>query len=366
MGKLAGLAAAAGALASAGAAHAATLEIQNAAVRVVVIPEARADVSVTVVHANPRLPLKVSTGPLGEVIVDGGLGYGWFWQRPVTCGPAGPGGWMDVWGVGPVAYEDLPQVVARVPLDAQVRSTAAVFGAISAANNLDLDNASCGEWVVDNVRDRLSVRNSGSGRVRAGEAGEMALAASGSGSILTRAAVRGLDARVSGSGGVRVEQASGPVQARVSGSGDIEMAARRRNWRRARPDRAASSSTASPKMCRAIFQGRAKCRWARSPRASASASAAAAALPWASSPASSARASAAPARSASPKATPATWTQRSPAPAASPSTAWPMRCGPAPPAPEASASGACWGHWTRAPRARAGSLSLAADCARVD
>jgi hypothetical protein len=222
MGKLAGLAAA-GVLASAGAAHAATLEIQNAALRVVVIPEARADVSVTVVHANPRLPLKISTGPFGEAIVDGGLGYGWFWQRPVTCGPAGPGGWMHVWGVGRVAYEDLPQVVARVPLDAQVRSTAAVFGAIAPANNLDLDNASCGEWVVDNVRDRLSVRNSGSGRVRAGEAGEMALATSGSGSILTRAAVRGLDARVSGAGGVRVEQASGPVQARVSGSGGIEI-----------------------------------------------------------------------------------------------------------------------------------------------
>ena len=223
MGRLAGLAAAAGALAGAGAAHAATLEIQSAAVRVVVIPEARQDVSVTVVHANPRLPLRVSTNPLGETVVDGGLGYGWFWQRPVSCGPAGPGGWMDVFGIGRVAYEDLPQVVARVPLDAQVRSDAAVFGAIAPANSLDLNNASCGEWVVDNVRDRLSVRNSGSGRVRAGAAGEMALATSGSGAIITRAAARALDARVSGSGGVRVEQASGPVQARVTGSGDIEI-----------------------------------------------------------------------------------------------------------------------------------------------
>jgi hypothetical protein len=223
MGKMAGLAAAAGALASAGAAHAATLEIQNAAVRVVVIPEERADVSVTVVHANPRLPLKVLTGPLGEAVVDGGLGYGWFWQRPVTCGPAGPGGWMDVFGVGRVAYEDLPQVVARVPMDAHVRSGAAVFGAVAAADSLDLDSAGCGEWVVDDVRHQLSVRNSGSGRVRAGTAGEMALSASGSGSIATRAAARGLDARVSGSGGLRIERASGPVQARVSGSGDIEI-----------------------------------------------------------------------------------------------------------------------------------------------
>src|SRR5579864_7027314 len=146
MGRLAGLAAAAGALASAGGAHAATLEIQNAALRVVVIPEARQDVSVTVAHANPRLPIKVWTDPLGAVVVDGGLGFGWLGGRPVSCGPAGPGGWMNVWGVGRVAYEDLPEVVARVPLDAQVRSSAAVFGAISPADRLALDNASCGAW----------------------------------------------------------------------------------------------------------------------------------------------------------------------------------------------------------------------------
>jgi hypothetical protein len=222
-GKWMGLAAAAGALVSAGGAHAAALEIQNAAVRVVVIPEARSDVSVTVVHANPRLPLQVSTGLNGDVIVDGGLGFGWFGGRPVSCGPAGPGGWMNVWGVGRVAYEDLPQIVARVPMDAQVRSGAAVFGAIGAANRLDLGTAGCGDWVVADVRDRLAVRNSGSARVRTGAAGEMALSMSGSGAIYSLSAARGLDASVSGSGGVRVGQASGPVQARVSGSGGIEV-----------------------------------------------------------------------------------------------------------------------------------------------
>jgi hypothetical protein len=220
-----GLAATAGAIASAGAAHAATLDIRNAALRVVVIPEARTDVSVTVVRTNPKLPLTVYNAPSGAVVVDGGLSPFWFLGgRPVSCGPSGPGGWMSVWGVGRVAYEDLPEVVARVPMDARVRSSAAVFGAISQADRVDLDSSNCGEWVVGDVRDRLAVRTSGSARVRTGNAGQMALSVSGSGRVATRAAANGLDADVSGSGGVRVEQASGPIRADISGSGGIEIA----------------------------------------------------------------------------------------------------------------------------------------------
>ncbi len=214
---------AAAALVGTGASHAATLEIRNAAVRVVVVPEARSDVSVTVTHANPRLPLKVGTGLDGRIIVDGGLQWGWF-GRSIRCGPARPGGWMDVGGIGRVAYEDLPEVVARVPMDARVASYAAVFGAVGPADGLDLSASSCGSWAIANVRGPLTIENSGSAQIRAGDAGAMVLRQSGSGEIQTLVAANGLDVRISGSGDIAVARASGPVEAGVSGSGALRVA----------------------------------------------------------------------------------------------------------------------------------------------
>lgn len=210
-------------LAAATSASAASLDIRNAALRVVVIPEARSDVSVTVLKANPRLPLRVLTGPGGETVIDGDRLAGWFGWPPIVCEGAAPNAAVHVVGVGRVAYDDLPQVVVRVPMDAQVAAGGAVFGAISASNRLALDVSGCGEWTVGNVHDRLAVHNSGSAKVRTGMAGLMALRVSGSGLVSTRAAAGGLDAAVSGSGAVVVEQASGPIHARGSGSGDIQI-----------------------------------------------------------------------------------------------------------------------------------------------
>lgn len=223
MARWVGLAAAAGALASASAAHAATLQIQNAAVRVVIVPEARSDVSVTITHVNPRLPLKITTGLDGDVTVDGGLGWGWF-GAPISCGPAGPGGWMIVWGRGRFAYEDLPEVVVKAPLDARVASNAAVFGAVGPADSLELRAANCGAWNIANVRGALVVESSGSARIRAGDASEMTLRAAGSGDIQTLSAGKRLDALASGSGDIAVAEVAGPVDLGASGSGSIRIA----------------------------------------------------------------------------------------------------------------------------------------------
>lgn len=206
-------------LAAAGSVSAASLDIRNAALRVVVIPEARSDVSVTVLKTNPRLPLKVVNGFPGQVIVDGGR-WGWFGLQPIWCEA---GGAVHVAGVGRFANADLPQILVRVPLDAQVSAGGGVFGAVSASNQLHLDVSGCGEWVVGNVRGRLSVQNSSSSAVRTGTAGQMALQVSGSGDVVTRATANGLDVDVSGSGAIVVEAASGPVRIQGSGDGDVTV-----------------------------------------------------------------------------------------------------------------------------------------------
>jgi len=203
-------------LAAAGAASAASLDIRNAALRVVVIPEARSDVSVTILKTNSRLPLKLTTGLSGQTIVDGGQWFAPFGQA-IWCERDG----VHVWGVGHIANADLPRILVRMPLDARVSAGGGIFGAISRADRLDLAVSGCGDWTVGNVRDRLAVGSSGSANVRTGTADQMALQASGSGDIVTRTALGGLDAAVSGSGEITVEQASGPVRIRVSGSGDL-------------------------------------------------------------------------------------------------------------------------------------------------
>jgi hypothetical protein len=206
-------------LAAAGSAGAASLEIRNAALRVVVIPEARSDVSVSVLKTHPKLPLRVRTGLSGQAVVDGGRLLPPFGWQPIWCDAGG----VHVWGVGRVAYADLPQILVRMPLEAQVSAGGGVFGAVSRSNRLDLEVSGCGAWTVGNVRDHLAVRSSSSATVRTGTAGQMALEASGSGLIVTRAAGDGLDAALSGSGAITVEQASGAIRMRDSGSGEITV-----------------------------------------------------------------------------------------------------------------------------------------------
>ena len=204
-------------LMAAGSASAGSLDIRNAALRVVIIPEARSDVSVTVVKTNPRLPIWVSKDLTGATVT-GRVAWFALFGRPIWCGA---GGDVYVWGVGRIANADLPQIVVRMPLDAQVSAGGGVFGAISASNRLDLNVSGCGDWVVGNVHDRLAVSNSSSAAVRTGTAGQMALQVSGSGRIITRAVANGLDVGLSGSGAIMVEQASGPVSIRGSGSGEL-------------------------------------------------------------------------------------------------------------------------------------------------
>ena len=204
-------------LLAAGSACAADLEIRNTALRVVVIPEARSDVSVTVLKTNSRLPIRVAKDLSGRTIIEGAQWFGPF-SQPIWCDAGG----VRLWGAGHIDTADLPQILVRMPLEARVSSGGGVFGAISRADRLNLGVSGCGEWTVGNVQGRLALDDSGSARLRTGTAGQMALRVSGSGDIATHAVAGGLDAEdVSGSGEITIEQASGLVRVRGSGSGDL-------------------------------------------------------------------------------------------------------------------------------------------------
>lgn len=204
--------------AAAGTAEAQTsLVIREAAGRVVVLPEDRADVSVTVTQPASALPRIMQSRDGDRLILDGHIG------RNVNC-RTGRDRQTEISGdFGRVTADQLPQIVARVPRDARVSAGPAVWGEIGRAQSTTLNLAGCGDWFVAHVSGPLQVNVAGSGDVRAGNAESARLRVAGSGDVRVRTVSGELTADIGGSGDVRVEQVNGAVRARIAGSGDIAV-----------------------------------------------------------------------------------------------------------------------------------------------
>ncbi len=214
------LATAAAALGFAGAASAATpsLKIKDAVARVVVIPEARSDVKVEFLTTNQSLPLEIRKDG-STTVVDGGLKL----NRINGCNTVMGKIVVHVRGIGDVKWEDIPQVVVRVPMDAEVGAGGAVFGSIGRTDRLELSNAGCGDWTVANVKGRFELSQAGSGDTKAGSAGSAEISIAGSGDVKTQEIGGDLEVNIAGSGGVTAASLSGKLEANIAGSGDVTV-----------------------------------------------------------------------------------------------------------------------------------------------
>jgi len=211
------IAAAAVTLGVAGAAAAGpSVEIRDAVARITVIPEDRPDVKVEFLTVNPSLPIEVRTSG-GETVVDGGLRH-----RIRGCHSRGDSPTASVRGVGTIEFKDMPQVVIHAPKAVVVEAGGAVVGTIGRAASLELENSGCSNWTVADVSGDVTLRDSGVGTVRMGQAGRLNVHLSGSGNIRATK-VGGLDASVSGAGGITVNELTGPMEAQVSGVGHIKV-----------------------------------------------------------------------------------------------------------------------------------------------
>jgi len=200
----------------AGSAHAApSVEIRDAVLRVVVVPEDRADVKVEVTQANAQLPLTVRTS--GDItVIDGDLD-----RRIRSCnGSKG----VRVRDVGRVDAEDMPQIVIRTPRSVVLKSSGAVRGSIGRSGALDLRDSGCSAWTIADVAGPAFVRSSGAGDIRMGQASRLTIELSGAANIRATRAREALDARLSGAGNVQVEEVGPSMDARVSGVGSIRVA----------------------------------------------------------------------------------------------------------------------------------------------
>lgn len=214
------LAASAAALGFAGTAAAdPSVKIKDAVARVVVIPEARGDVKVEFLTTNRSLPLTIRQRG-SETIVDGNLKR----NRINGCNSVMGKTVIHVRGVGDVKWEDIPQVVIRTPLNAEIGANGAVFGSVGRTDSLELGNAGCGDWTVANVKGRLELSQAGSGDAKAGSAGSAEINIAGSGDVTTQEIGGDLEINIAGSGGVKAASVAGALEANIAGSGDIVVA----------------------------------------------------------------------------------------------------------------------------------------------
>jgi hypothetical protein len=206
-------------IAGAGSVSAApTLDIRGVAARVTIIPENRRDIAISLVRADPRLPIRVRK-LLDRVFVTGDV------SRAVHSCRAGPGGkGVAVRGRGIIANDQLPVIVVRTPWAVRLLADEAVFGEIQRSGSVDFTNKGCGDWHIDDVAGRLRFTQAGAGDARVGSAGTADLSVEGTGGISAREVRAGLTAVSSGSGDIAVAAVRGPVDARVAGAGDIFLA----------------------------------------------------------------------------------------------------------------------------------------------
>lgn len=213
------LAAAATALGFAGAASAdPSVKFKDAVARVEVIPEARTDVKVELLTTNQSLPLTIRKNG-NDVTVDGGLRM----NRINGCNTVMGKRVVHVRGVGDVKWEDIPQVVVRVPLDAEIGAAGAVFGNVGRTDHLELSNAGCGDWTVANVKGKFALSQAGSGDTKAGSVGSAEINIAGSGDVKTQNVGGDLEINIAGSGGVTAASVNGKLDANIAGSGDVTV-----------------------------------------------------------------------------------------------------------------------------------------------
>jgi len=193
--------------------------IHGAAARVAVVPQARRDIRVVVLQANPQLPLKIRrTGSRVQIIGDVS-------RQVHNCGTSTTPDTISIRGRGLIPISALPRLVIFTPMDVSLQAGDAIFGVMGRSASVDFTNLGCGDWAIANVRGRLRVDQAGAGETRTGVAASGDLAVAGSGHIRTHRLDHGLTAVSSGSGDIDVQAvASGPVDARIAGTGNINIA----------------------------------------------------------------------------------------------------------------------------------------------
>jgi hypothetical protein len=214
MRALLGTGAAALALAMAGQAAAAELVFDETVARVVVIPEARADIQVEVRPGRNGAPALRVVRIGDRVSVSGG-------SRVRQCNFDGDSGWIKLKGGPRIDMDDAAYVTVRAPRDVRISGGGAILGSIGRSQTLRLDQSGCANWTAADVSGDLHAALSNGASLKAGAARTAHLTATNGGAVRVVRAER-LEATAVGGGVVKANTA-GVVVATATGGGMVSI-----------------------------------------------------------------------------------------------------------------------------------------------
>lgn len=194
---------------------AAVLEVRDAAARLTIVPEDRADIAVEV-SGGGGLPALKAGLENGALVIDGELD-----NQVRSCNRNNDAWTIQVEHLGPVRLESAPQITVRAPRALAVRVFGAVEGQIGQTQSLQLLQGGCSSVNVDRVAGNLNVQATGSGDVHAGQVGSAEITAAGSGDVVLGDVGGALNAVLQGSGGIYSAAVAGPAKLDLRGSGSL-------------------------------------------------------------------------------------------------------------------------------------------------
>lgn len=191
------------------------IEVKYAAARVVVTPEDRQDIVISI--DNPgRAPMPEVGMDGGRLVVDGRLR-----GRVSDCSDDS----VELRGYGIISRADLPLIQIRAPRTLSIEIGGASNSEIGPAQVLDASFSGCGNAQIGDVTESLSVDLAGSGEVRTGSAGELSADLAGSGELYVGAVANGAKVDLAGSGRVEIAALTGALSMDGAGSGDLAVQA---------------------------------------------------------------------------------------------------------------------------------------------
>ena len=198
------------------------VKLTHMAVRVDIIPEARANVSYDYTPGKAKLPALTQTLEGDTVVLNGGLPESRSWHFD-NMGDVNAGrGHIHIDGYGDLKVEDLPHLTLHVPLEARIAADGFEYGRIGPSQSLKLDANGRYGFTIDPVAKDAEIASSGAGDLHLATTGHLKLDQSGAANI-TFGDTHGLEVDLSGVGELRGLKSWGPVRVGLSGTGNFKL-----------------------------------------------------------------------------------------------------------------------------------------------
>lgn len=193
------------------------LRLRDVVGRIIIRPENRTDISVSVINAGP-LPSPEVRGAGRRVTIDGKL------RRQIeSCSVDGNDFSVALERYGRLPQTRLPVIEVRTPQTVVVNGNGAVRMHVGRAENAVIRIEGCGEADLESVEETASLTVSGDMSLRAYDVGEASVRVAGTGEVTLGVVREGLAASLAGEGDLTAARVDGPTNIAVQGEGDVSI-----------------------------------------------------------------------------------------------------------------------------------------------